>query len=165
MRKLFYLLIFGAIFVGCRQQQDASSNGTNEELDFNYQKLPNRATINPEALAIVEQWKGFIKFNESMDALYRATNNEDLILAIDDLIEKEKFLSESDYPEIFNTFQIKSRQQVIRTYLYKVKSHILENQETTQPTVEMLEAYNALRKQLNIIVNSQLDKKLILDEE
>ncbi|MEZ4810155.1 MAG: hypothetical protein R2819_07320 [Allomuricauda sp.] len=165
MRKLLYTAIVFSALLGCREKQEIASNDSGEDVVFNYQKMPERFTINPEASAIVEGWEEFKKFNESVDVLYRATNNEDLILAIDDLIEKEKLLAKGTYPELFDTFQVKSRQRVIRTYLYKVKSHILEKQDTTQPTIEMLEAYNAMRKQLNVIVNSQLDKKLILDEE
>ena len=165
MRNLFYLLILFTALFGCRQKQDNNGSGNDMEREFNYQKLPDKSPINAGALAEVEGWEEFQVFNESIDVLYKATNNEDLILAIDDLIEKEKILSEGNYPEIFNTLQVKSRQQVIKTYLYKTKSHILENQETTSPTVDVIEAYNALRNQLNNIVNSQLDKKLILDEE
>lgn len=54
---------------------------------------------------------------------------------------------------------------VMRTFLYKTKASILDNQPTTESTVKVLEAYNAMRRQLNLIMNSQLDKKLILDEE
>ena len=165
MRKLFYLLMLFAALFGCKQEKDGNGVDTGSEKEFNYQKLPQKISINPEALTEVQEWEEFQAFNESIDVLYKATNNEDLILAVDDLIEKEKLLSQGDYPEIFNTLQIKSRQRVIRTYLLKVKSNILEYQETTSPTVDMIKAYNAWRAQLNNIVNSQLDKKLILDEE
>ncbi|RDY60086.1 hypothetical protein [Flagellimonas nanhaiensis] len=165
MQKLLPLLFGLLVLFGCKKKQDANEDAEDGKLVFEYQKMPDKTSLNPEATVIVENWKDFQKFNESIDVLYRATNNEDLILAIDDLIEKEKLLEEGTYPEMFNSLQIKSRQRVLKTYLYKVKSSILENQETTEPTVEMLEAYNALRSQLNSMVNSQLDKKLILDEE
>ncbi len=165
MRKLFYLLILFTVFFGCKQKQENNGGDNAADREFNYQKLPNKAALNPDALTVVEDWTEFKAFNESIDVLYKATNNEDLILAVDDLIEKERQLRDGNYPEPFNTLQVKSRQQVIMTYLLRVKSHILENQETTSPTVDMIEAYNALRNQLNNIVNSQLDKKLILDEE
>lgn len=126
--------------------------------------MPEKVSINPDATAIVEEWQQFKDLNASMDVLYKATNNEDLALAIDDLIEKEKKMADGEYPELFDTFQVKSRQRVLRTFLYKTKASILENQPTTEPTVKVLDAYNSMRKQLNVIMNSQLDKKLILDE-
>lgn len=166
MRKLLGILLVIVVLSGCKKSPESTTQEVDmTELEFQYQKMPDKAPINPEATTIVDGWEEFKAFNASMDVLYRATNNEDLALAIDDLIEKEKNLNEGNYPELYDNFQIKSRQQVIRTYLYKVKATISENQPTTEPTVQMLEAYNALRKQFNVIVNSQLDKKLILDEQ
>jgi hypothetical protein len=165
MRKLLGLLVIFLVLLGCKKHKDNAQETQNTELGFQYQKMPPKLAINPEATKIVETWKEFMNFAASMDVLYKATNNEDLILAIDDLIEKEKQLAEGTYPELFDVYQVKSRQRVLKTYIYKVKASVLENQETTEPTIEMLEAYNAMRKQFNVIVNSQLDKKLILDEE
>lgn len=165
MRKLLGILVVFSVLWSCKKTEPAPSETSGEELAFNYQKLPQKANINPEATAIVETWEEFKALNTSMDVLYKATNNEDLALAIDDLIEKEKNMEAGQYPELFNTFQVKSRQLVLRTYLYKTKAAILENQPTTEPAVQMLDAYNAIRTQLNVIVNSQLDKNLILDEK
>ena len=165
MRKLLGLLIIFSVLLGCKKNGEDSQETQSTDLVFQYQKMPPKRTINPEATKIVENWKEFMDFASSIDVLYKSTNNEDLSLAIDDLIEKEKQLAEGTYPELFDTFQVKSRQRVLKTYMYKVKASILENQETTESTVEMLKAYNAMRKQFNVIVNSQLDKELILDEK
>ncbi|WP_375323314.1 hypothetical protein [Flagellimonas sp. GZD32] len=164
MRKLLVLVVITSYLLGCKKTDSVATTAQNDDLEFNYQKMPDKATINPNAAAIVENWPEFKALNASIDVLYKATNNEDLALAIDDLIEKEKDLEVGKYPELFDSFQVKSRQRVLRTYLFKVKASILDNQPTTGPTIQMLEAYNALRKQLNVIMNSQLDKKIILDE-
>lgn len=165
MRKLLGILLVFSVVWGCKKTGPTPTETDGEELVFNYQKMPQKSNMNPDATAIVETWDEFKALNSSVDVLYKATNNEDLALAIDDLIEKEKDLEVGKYPELFDNFQVKSRQRVLRTYLYKVKAAILENQPTTEPTVQMLDVYNAMRKQLNVIMNSQLDKKLILDEE
>ncbi len=164
MRKLLVLVVITSYLLGCKKTDSVATTAQNDDLEFNYQKMPDKATINPNAAAIVENWPEFKALNASIDVLYKATNNEDLALAIDDLIEKEKDLEVGKYPELFDSFQVKSRQRVLRTYLFKVKASILDNQPTSGPTLQMLEAYNALRKQLNVIMNSQLDKKIILDE-
>nr|WP_297786880.1 hypothetical protein [uncultured Allomuricauda sp.] len=164
MRKLLGIFILVMVFSACKKNQKATAVVDNQELEFNYQKIPDKIGLNPEATAIAEKWEEFKALNASIDVLYKATNNEDLALAIDDLIEKEKNMEDGEYPELFDTFQVKSRQRVLRTFLYKAKASILENQPTTEPTVKMLEAYNDIRRQLNVIMNSQLDKKLILDE-
>ncbi|MEC8832594.1 MAG: hypothetical protein VX772_09555, partial [Bacteroidota bacterium] len=159
MRKLLSILVLLSVLASCKKTEKAAVEVNTEDLEFNYQKMPEKAEINPEATAIVENWRQFKDLNASVDVLYKATNNEDLALAVDDLIEKEKRMSEGGYPEPFDSNQIKSRQTVMRTFLYKVKASIMENQPTTEPTIQMLEAYNNMREQLNVIMNSQLDKK------
>jgi len=164
MQKLLGILILIVVFGACKKTEKNTAELDTEELEFNYTKMPEKSDINADATPIVEEWPQFKDLNSSIDVLYKATNNEDLALAIDDLIEKEKNLAAGKYPELFNTFQVKSRQTVMRTFLYKTKASILENQPTTAPTIKVLEAYNSMRRQLNVIMNSQLDKKLILDE-
>ncbi|MCL6266985.1 hypothetical protein [Flagellimonas myxillae] len=165
MRKLSWIFIGIMLLSGCKEKNADSGDSAFEEIVFNYQKMPQRANLNPSAAELCEAWTEFGIFNSSFDVLYKARNNEDLALAIDDLIDKEKLLSESEYPGVLDALEIKSRQRVVKTYLFKVKSHILSNSETTEPTIEMINAYNSMRAQFNIVVNSQLDKKLILDEQ
>nr|WP_299382650.1 hypothetical protein [Allomuricauda sp.] len=165
MQKLLGAILVCMVLLGCNGKEAPGEDITTEELVFNYQKMPKRTGLNPEATEASEQWPEFMELNNSFNVLYQAKNIEDLALAIDDLIDKENALAKSEYPEVFNAFQIKSRQRVLKTYLLKVKASILNNAETTAPTVEMIEAYNAMRSQFNVILNSQLDSKLILDEE
>ncbi len=164
MRKLLapFLVLF--LLGGCKRSAAPSADLLpKDSLEFQIQRMPDKFQLNPEATALAEDWKEFMDLGSSMDVLYKATNNEDLALAVDDLIEKEKLLEQGQYPEPFDDFRIKSRQLVVRTYLYKLKASILERQPTTAPAVEMLEAYNALRNQMNLIVKTELDKKIILE--
>lgn len=163
MRKLFGLFLVLSLLGGCKESTGPVTAQTGDSLEFQYQSMPEKLPLSPESAPKVETWEEFMALGQSMDVLYRATNNEDLALAVEDLIVKEKELSGGVYPEPFDTQSIKSRQLVLRTYLYRLKASILENRPTTEPTVAMLEAYNALRKQMNLIVKTQLDRKLILD--
>ncbi|MEP5430606.1 MAG: hypothetical protein ABJP86_15785 [Flavobacteriaceae bacterium] len=164
MRKLLCMVVVFTSFVGCKNDDGLPQEVDPEALVFNYQKMPKKFAINPEATAILEEWVEFTELTGSFDVLYKAKNNEDLILAIDDLIEKEKLLAKAKYPEPFDQFQIKSTQRVLKTYILKVKSSLLNHTDTTEPAIEMLVAYNAMRRQFNVIVNGQLDKKMILNE-
>ena len=165
MRKLLGIILGLTVFLGCKDKNAATQDSTFEEHVFNYQKMPQRTDLNVKATELAENWPEFRAFNASFDVLYKARNNEDLALAMDDLIDKIGLLEKSEYPEMFDAFEIRSRLRVVKTYLFKAKSHVLNNSETTEPTIEMIRAYNATRAQLNVIVNSQLDKTLILDEE
>jgi len=164
MRKFLVPFLVLSLLGGCKKSPTAPADLLSKDsLEFQIQRMPAKLQLNPEATALAQDWKEFMDLGSSMDVLYKATNNEDLALAVDDLIEKEKLLEQGQYPESFDDYRIKSRQLVLRTYLYKLKASIMERQPTTEPAVEMLEAYNALRKQLNLIVKTELDKKLILE--
>ena len=152
------------IFYGCKKEvkpevvQDAGTEFVS------FQNTPKTQTINPEVNDILSSWPEFQAFQNSYDVMYRAENNEDLVLAIDDLLEKEKGLRESTYPETFNKEQIKSRQKVLRTFLLKVKASLAEGTDVNEPIKQMLTARNAYRNQFNLIISSKLDTKLILNE-
>ncbi len=163
MRKMRVILALLVVF-GCNEKSDSNPDTQEELQTFDYQKLPKKLELSSEVASILNEWEEFQALNGSIDVLYKSTNNEDLSLAIDDLLEKEKKLSDGEYPEPFDSFQIKSRQRVFRTLLLKVKASILNKSDTTEPTVEMLQAYNIIRQQFNSILSSQLDTKLILDE-
>ena len=165
MRKLWVASLIILLIVSCRQDKNADLNVAGTELEFKNEDLPKRVRINPRASIIIQEWPEYNAFDTSFDAIYNATNNEDLILAIEDLIEKQKLWEDSAYPESFDKPQIKSRQKVLKTYILKVRTALEFRDDVTAATIDMIHAYNALRSQFDIIMNSTLDPKLLLDEE
>ena len=81
------------------------------------------------------------------------------------MLEKEKALGQSTYPETFDKPQIKSRQRIFRTFLLKAQASLADQTDVNGPIKQMLEANNALRKQFNVLVNNKLDIELILNEK
>ena len=129
------------------------------------QDFPEIIEIAPEVAVLMEDWEAYTAMETSFAVLKRATNTEDLKLAIDDLIEKEKALADSDYPSDFDKLQIKSRQQVFRTFLFKVKGNLMDNRAVDEGMEEMINAYNSYKNQFNILSGKVLDPKLILNEK
>ena len=115
-------------------------------------------------MLILKDWSEFDAVETSFDALYNVENREDLKLVIEDLIEKQKLLEASEYPEIFDKPQIKSRQKVFKTYFLRVKGNLEYRLDPQEPVLEMINAYNAVRNQFNVSLNNTLDTKLILGE-
>lgn len=161
-----FRIILGALllFCSCGNKDKEDQESVVKETNFDYQKMPQRQVINAEARAVLDEWEAFGKLSRSFEILYQARNHEDLKLAIEDLLENEKLLSESKYPEEFDKLQIKSRQRVLKTFLLKAKADAEENRNATESVVQMLEAYNAFRNQFNVIVSNKLELDLILDE-
>lgn len=162
-KLLIYFVLIGSFF-SCKKEgkPDTVVNSTTQFVSF--QNTPKTVTINAEASKILNSWPEFQALQNSFEVMYRAENNEDLVLAIDDILEKEKALRESIYPEVFDKEQIKSRQKVVRTFLLKIKASLAESTDVNEPIKQMLTARNAFRNQFNRIISSKLDTKLILNE-
>lgn len=151
-------------FMGCRDGGEESGGTPFHQAELVVDQLSKKAVINPKAREIISGWPEFISLENSLDGLYRVENQEELSLLLDELIDKEKALADSEYPEFFASPQIYSRQKVFKTFLLKTKASIIYRTDPQEPAEEMIQAYNDLCTQFNVLVNNQLDKKL-LDEE
>ena len=164
MRYLWLLSLLFCFLISCRQDQKTDDIAGNSGMEFRGEELPKRSRINTKATEILNGWAEYAAFESSFDAIYTTANNEDMILVIDDLLEKQSAWEKSEYPVSFDKAQIKSRQNVLKTYLLKVKTDLLNRADFISSTKEMIEAYNALRGQFNVVMNSTLDPKLLSDE-
>lgn len=167
MQKLWPIgTLFFLVFVSCNQKQDSTATKKLEnQALYDYRKLPERIPVNSKAKEVLDTWKAFGDFSKAFEILYQARNDEDLKLAIDDLIEKEKLLEQSEYPELFEKSEVKSRQRATKTFLLKTLADLQGSRNPTESTVEMVKTYNAFRNQFNSIANNPIDTKLILNEQ
>jgi len=164
MGKLFVIGLTFLLLFSCGDNQSTEQSIKTDELEFDVQKLPKKSTLNSGARAILETWAEFNDLDIAFDGLYSIENNEELILLIDEFIEKQNALAVSNYPETFDKPQIKSRQKVFKTYILKVKATLEYRKDPLEPTIEMVNAFNGLRNQFNVMVNYNLDTKMILNE-
>ncbi len=164
MRKLFAFGLTFLLLFSCGNNQRNEQSIKTDELEFDAQKLPKKSILNSGAKAILDTWAEFNDLDNAFDGLYSVENNEELILLIDEFIEKQNALVVSQYPETFDKPQVKSRQKVFKTYILKVKATLEYRKDPLEPTIEMVNAFNGLRNQFNVMVNYNFDTKLILDE-
>ena len=160
-------MFFGILLilvVACKQGETTELPQEGEEVFFNVDSLPKPNEINTEALTVLKEWQEFKGLETTFESLYRVANREDLVLVIEDLIEKQKILEGSSYPATFDKAQIKSRQKAFKTYILKTRGSLEYRAGTKESTIEMIDAYNAFRNQFSVIVNSKLDTILILSE-
>lgn len=160
---LFYGLLL-LLTVSCEQGKGKEIEEVATETFFSVDSLPRPIPINGKAMESMQDWQEFKALETTFESLYRVDNREDLALVIEDLIEKQKTLEASGYPEIFNRPQIKSRQKAFKTYILKTKGNLEYRTGIKESTLEMVIAYNAFRNQFGVLANSILDTNLILDE-
>lgn len=164
MGKLFVLLGVLLFAVSCKEQPKTEALADSSALEFKATELPKRSNINSKAQIILKGWPEFNALENGFDALYKVENNEELILTVEDIVEKQNQLAVSDYPETFDLSQIKSRQKVLKTYILKLKAASEYRVGTKDAAVELIEAYNAFRNQFNVTVNYALDTELIFED-
>ncbi|RNC92042.1 MAG: hypothetical protein ED555_02725 [Allomuricauda sp.] len=165
MRKLQLLVVAFLLCVGCEKERKEPTDAVQEEVAYEYGKMPKKEPVSQEAAEILNAWEAFSEFSRSVDILYRATSSEDLSLAMEDVIAKEKLLAESEYPATFDVPQIKSRQQVLRTFLLKAKGDLDGRRNPTSSMMQLFDAYNAMRSQFIIITSNTLELNLFLNDE
>ncbi len=165
MRSVFILGAVFFILFSCSNAKKEVSVATNNSVKIDAKKWPKKTPVTRKAREILETWPEYNAFTSSFDPLYKVEEIEDIILVIEDLIEKQKLLEKSKYPEEFNTPQIKSRQKIVLTYLLKTKGDLQNRVKAENSILELIDANNAMRNQFNVILNNPLDNKLILDEK
>lgn len=161
-KKLIYGLVF-MLVLSCKQDKSVVKDDTTA-FDISTENWPGKSKVNTKADSILNVWTEFVDLDATFDGLYTVENTEDLSLIIEDLIEAQKYLAESDYPEPFDKPQIKSRQKVFQTFILKTKGDLEYRVDPQESVKEMIDAYNALRKQFEIITNNTLDIKKLLEE-
>ncbi len=143
-------------------------NNQSVEADANYlvsvDNWPKTLKNNSKSKEILDKWTAFNAFDEAINNLYTIENKEDLNLIIEDLVEKHKLLKESKFPAEYNKSQIKSRLKVVHTFILKTKGNLTYSLNPEEPVIELLNAYNALLNQVNIISGNTFDIKTLLDE-
>jgi len=125
---------------------------------------PKKSAVSSKSSAILNSWPEYKEFDGAINELYIVENTEDLSLVLEDLIEKQKALKESDYPAEFDKPQIKSRQKVVHTFVLKTKGNLEYRLDSQESIIELLNAYNALQNQFNVITNNTLDINTLLEE-
>ncbi|MGI9551117.1 MAG: hypothetical protein ACR2MT_07950, partial [Aurantibacter sp.] len=124
MRKVLVLWAFLTVLVCCKKDQNQSAIGEVAGTEFNIDKWPKKTMVNPKAAAVLNEWPEYTALETSFEGIYRVENSEDLALIIEDLIEKQKLLAESEYPETFDKPHIKSRQVALKTFILKTKGSL-----------------------------------------
>ena len=164
MQKLMIYFMLIVLVLACKKGVENNESTSSKKEYVSFKNTPETESINEEATESLASWEEFNALQKSFDIMYRADNNEDLVLAINDLLEKEKVLRNSTYPEGFDKPQVKSRQKVLRTFLLKVRANLSDNMPVDESLQQLLTARNAFRNQFNTIVNNKLDTKLLLEE-
>jgi hypothetical protein len=165
MGKIFFLSVFLVLLISCKEDKDQTAEEGITSFDISTEGWSKKTVLNSSTTEIIKDWETFNALQTSFDAIYNVGNTEDLSLVLEDLIEKQKNLSESIYPEPIDKPQIKSRQKVFHTFMLKTKGDLIYSIDVQESVSQMIAAYNAMLTQMNVITSNTLDLKTLLEAE
>lgn len=165
MKKLYILVVFLFVFFSCKNAQKQENITEDSSNEIATQKWSKKTRVNAKATSILTAWPEYNAYDTSFETLYDVAVIEDVTLVLEDLIEKQKLLSASNYPEEYNIPQIKSRQKVVLTYMLKLKADLEYRLDIEESVLQLINANNAMRTQFNVVVNNPLDNDLILEDQ
>ena len=164
MIKNFVLSLFILLVLSCKDNKEQANTADASTFEIQTEGWPKKVNPNATTLPILKGWQEFNSMEISFDAIYNVINTEDLTLVLEDLIEKQKELEESEYPAVFDTPQIKSRQKVLHTFILKTKGNLIYQLDAQKSILEMINAHNEMMNQMNVITSNTLDLKTLLEE-
>jgi len=153
------------ILSSCKETSSEAAELQDSGWQVEISDLSKKNAVNAKALNILKDWNEFNAFEASFDKMYNTEYREDFVLTIEELIEKQKQLEKSTYPRQFDIPQVKGRQKVLKTYILKIKGNLEYRQNPEASIKEMIGAFNNLREQFNIVVNSNLPEDLFSNEK
>lgn len=164
MKKFYVLILLVLGFISCGEKKVEAVKVDTSKALVDLKKLPQKVEPSFEATEILKDWTEYNALNTAIKKVYSVETEEDLVVVLEDLIEKQKLLESSTYPELFNRPDIKSRQKVFKTYVLKIKSNLEYDINPRTAFIEMINAYNAFNNQFSIVISSNLDPEILFNE-
>ncbi|WP_340075865.1 hypothetical protein [Leptobacterium sp. I13] len=165
MKNIFYyLFLFLILGISSCKQQQKNPDVTPEEKQENtpVSAIPKLISLNNNVEKNVSSWVALKDFDLEMRKFY-TSNSSNIFFQIDELIKKEKELSESEFPEKLNVPSVKSRIIVIKTYLLEAKDMQLQADPIAieKQKTKIINAYNALNSQFMELYEENIAEKLL----
>ena len=164
MSKNSVFLIVLLLFFACNSRVEEAPETSGVTSGAAIQELPEVAEIDSGAREILDGWAEYRSLEDRMLVLKEAGNVEEMKLLLEELNQISTQLEESTFPGAFDQPSVRSRIKVIRTYLGKLEAALFYRLDYDEPLRELLESYNALREQFNVIVRNTLSPDLFEDE-
>lgn len=164
MRNSIVAAVFFTLLSACGGGGEAPVENAPQDAVQSPVTLPDPVQLNPSARTIAETWSEFGSLEARMDVLLAADGPEQLGLELEEVLARIVEIETAAIPAKFEQPSVRSRLKVLKTYLLKTQAALHYRTDYGPVLAEAAAAYNALRDQLNHIVNSNLDPKLFEDD-
>lgn len=157
-------LLMLMLLPGCREKEQEEAPETSvREAEREAVELPELMRLQAGYEAEIAQWEMFGNLEIEVKKFQKAGAGEG-VLIVEDLLNLEKQLSASEFPEKFDIPAVKSRLLVLKTYLLQTKSLLSAQQVNEVPDhqkINIIEAFNAIKNQLAQTLTDDMTEQLL----
>lgn len=164
MAKIVILGVCLVMVLSCRSPESTEPVDAASVIEAEIQALPELVKIDPRALEILSAWPQYTALENRLSALSEVKNREEMELLLEELNQMCKQVEDNAFPDPFEKPSVRSRLKVLRTYLGKLEAANYYRLDYQEPVSELMDAYNAMRQQFNVIVSSTLSPDLFENE-
>ncbi len=152
-------LLLSFIVFSCGREEKTEENAEDQEQEVRtYAELPEIRPLEGIDESQIDSWINFRELEAEMRT-FRNKNSGDLTYTVDQLIQIENKIHADTIPDKFNTRGIKSRLNLMKTFLYQLKFRLQDNDDVSEVNAsrtKVMEAYNALRFQISEVLREKI---------
>lgn len=159
MKKLIIIILF---ITACssteKKQKNITTDQTPNSINSFFDSKPSVINIDSTLFNSIEKWSQIVSFSEKFsDLIDKEINHKSKIKSLTVEIKK---ITKGSIPDDFKTPPIIGRLRVLKTFMQKIDSYILNQEnldEYKTDIVNLLESYNALIYQINLRAKESLE--------
>jgi hypothetical protein len=157
-RLILIILLITACSRSEKKQKDVITEQIPTSINSFFDSKPTLIRIDSTLFNSIEKWSQIISFSEKFsDLIEKEINHKSKIKSLTVDIKK---INKDNIPNDFKTPPIIGRLRVLKTFMQKIDSYILDQenlQEYKRDIVNLLESYNALIYQINLRAKENLE--------
>ena len=157
-RLILIILLITACSRSEKKQKDVITEQIPTSINSFFDSKPTLIRIDSTLFNSIEKWSQIVSFSEKFsDLIEKEINHKSKIKSLTVDIKK---INKDNIPNDFKTPPIIGRLRVLKTFMQKIDSYILDQenlQEYKRDIVNLLESYNALIYQINLRAKENLE--------
>ena len=157
-RLILIILLITSCSKSEKKQNDVIQEQIPTSINSFFESTPYVINIDSTLFSSVEKWTQIVSFSEKFsDLIEKEINHKSKIKSLTVDIKK---INKDNIPNDFKTPPIIGRLKVLKTFMQKIDSYILDQenlQEYKSDIVNLLESYNALIYQINSRAKENLE--------
>ena len=157
-RLILIILLITACSSSEKKQNDIIPEQIPSSINSFFDSKPSVIDIDSTLFSSIENWSQIVSFSEKFsDLINKEINHNSKIKSLTVDIKK---INKDNMPIEFKTSPIIGRLRVLKTFMQKIDSYILDQEnleEYKSDIVNLLESYNALIYQINLRAKENLE--------